>query len=636
MSEIVVQDDPDQLLDSLTAEQLSRLTAGLDRAEALRIWEQAALDDSELFSGKLWLQQRLLRDACDFRKPGWAAFHAALIGLSTEFYLDWCRRHLARLAEGDDDDDETDEGLRFVLPILITAVGTEDAAALAQAVAALPSIRTRMKLLDLLATTSMPAGAMNPILVLAQAANPILAFGIRDCWESCFADAAKTGKGLWEDYVLKRRLPRFPAVATLVATHFPAQLELEFGYSAGIRAETLDDVPRILTQLGIREHAEVFLPMGKLWFLLKQMHALSRSGDHETEMAGLRAELLALVGHRPQLWPVALKWILLHAADIKNEVTAITSRLCGANPAIAAALRQMHDVPAVSLLARGILALVDGIAAPADQHTLALANSLAQYFDGTPKFPSPLALRSATWLGSGRVEAGLRDGVSRARSHFAAHVKGNVGSVEEALTEHLMTEIQAAFRGADHLPLGSDSEAYGVPSLKISRREVSKGKEEKKYGCDLAFLVRVQAQGVYQMEWAAVVQVKKTLAKPGSSTADTWEIKVAQLETLLKTCPSAVYFLICGHGEVLVVPARHLFGFVRGKAQLAVTKSRDLGYNDVRSAAIPLEQYIVDLLVGQWTGSSDDAMIAFVQNDQGLGPRHLVELDIEFAPRKKG
>ena len=77
-------------------------------------------------------------------------------------------------------------------------------------------------------------------------------------------------------------------------------------------------------------------------------------------------------------------------------------------------------------------------------------------------------------------------------------------------------------------------------------------------------------------------------------------------------------------------------GFVRGRDENGAAASRTLGYNDVRSAAIPFEQYLVDLLVGQWIGSTSDATLDFINGNANLQPQHILEIEIAFAPKSKG
>ena len=150
-------------------------------------------------------------------------------------------------------------------------------------------------------------------------------------------------------------------------------------------------------------------------------------------------------------------------------------------------------------------------------------------------------MRSATWLGSERLETYLRDRSMRASQHFREYVTGRIGSLEEALTATLMRELLVQFRDSGEAAAHMYAESIGAPVLRMAQREIAKCAEEPKYGCDLAFIVKAHAQGVYRMEWASLVQVKKTLLKAADgSGADSWKIDVPQLQTLMNVCSTSV------------------------------------------------------------------------------------------------
>jgi hypothetical protein len=635
-SEFIKEDEANELLSQLSTATLKHFTAELDQAEADRIWVAAEQFRSEFGPSPRFLMTRMIELSYVYGKSGWRDFHDDLVRLSLQRYLDWCEQKLASLSMSEED--EVIERILGVIPIVIGSAEPDDTRKLTMTIAALPSNQTRMKLLNSIASLEMQSGNKNPILMLADSGNKQVSAGIRACWEARFNEKSNDRLGSWSDYLETLYRAQFPPVVKLLARHYPAMVMLEIGYSAGIRASTPGDVTEKLTQLGVRDNVDTFLPMGTLWYFLKQMHEHTRRHDQDAELSGLRAGVLGLVEVEPTLWVSALPWILLHAQSIKREVIAITCEIGRSNKQVAEVLQQLRDNPAVSTLAMGILALINGIDKPADQHTLALANSLAHYFDGTPKFPSPLTIRSATWLGSERLENYLRDCATRACQHFREHVRGRIGSQEEALTATLMNELLVQFRDSKNLATAARSESFGVPMLRLSQREIAKCTEETEYGCDLAFVVKAHAKDVYRMEWASLVQVKKTLVKraSASTTADTWKIDIAQLQTLIEACATSVYFLICAEGEVLVVPARHLMGYVNGGSKGSAAKSRTLGYNDIRSAAIPFQQYLVDLLVGQWIGTTATDTLEFINGNTSLKPRHILEVEIEFSPKKDG
>lgn len=632
-SEIVGQDDADELLLQLTDDMLIDFAAKLDQSEADSIWAAANDFGIQFYSGPDCLIHRLAQLTASRHPGAWKKFHAALIQLSSARYIEWCLARIESIDISQTGNDAVIELLDEVLPLLVATVAHDEACKLVNAVLDLKCIDTKFKFLNLIAGITLADGRANPIVAFARDGDPRLAHAIAYFWEDSFNRTGTKTSGLWTDNIDWGYLRVLPPAIKLVGSHCPGMTMLGAGYSAGIRASTMGDVQDVLDRLhGGSRHPE-FAPMGTLWYFLKQLSVL-RGSDNDTERSGVRAGLLALVKRDPELWVKALRWILLHAEAIKQDVTLISCELAQTNEEVRNGLRVLQADPAVSTLAMGIRALAEGIVDPADKHSLALADSLAHYFDGTPKFPSPLALRSSTWVGSDRLEKYLRDGVARACHKFAVDVPNQWKSQEEALTATLMTLLVEQFGESRKLSTYARSEAFGIPTLRLSQREISKSAEEPTYGCDLAFVVRARAQGIYALDWAGLVQVKKTLAgNENAAIADSWKIEIAQLKTLIGKCASAVYFLICGHGEVLVVPARHLLGYVAGSSKKGA-KSRTVGYNEIRSAAIPLDQYLVDLLIGQWTGNASDAIMTFIDGNSGLRPKHVVQVEIHFSPRQ--
>ena len=377
--------------------------------------------------------------------------------------------------------------------------------------------------------------------------------------------------------------------------------------------------------------------MATLWHLLSRVSDYEGGhGKFETELLGLRSSLLECALANPSTWIQALRWMIMHVEHrpIKADIVAITCQL-GKEALTELATLSRDDDPAIGALSGGIYALMKGSEDPSSTHISYLADSLAHYYDGTPKYPSPLNLRSATWISSERLETHMRDGVRRAGSFFDTHLCEHQGSVEEALTATLLNEILSQFRSANGMLKAAHSETFGTPRLTLSQREVSKNIEEPVYGCDLAFLIKAQAPGVYLMEWTDLVQVKKSraMSNPAATprTPDSWTIDIKQLEKMLGFSSTAVYFLFCAQGGVLVVPARYLLGFVHGKAGAKKSATRTLGYNDVRSAAVPLEHYLIDLLIGQWIGTNAKQTMDFVKGNLKIKPRIVIDVAVGFA-----
>jgi hypothetical protein len=49
-----------------------------------------------------------------------------------------------------------------------------------------------------------------------------------------------------------------------------------------------------------------------------------------------------------------------------------------------------------------------------------------------------------------------------------------------------------------------------------------------------------------------------------------------------------------------------------------------IGYNDVRHTAVPIEQFLPELVLGAWLGSLDEKTLRFASgDDSNVTPRHI-------------
>ncbi len=467
-------------------------------------------------------------------------------------------------------------------------------------------------------------------------------------WHACGEASGKKSKdAVWADEIHWKGLGR--AIATGVCV-VPNRFRLELGFSVGLRIAksglepSTGEVHEKLKGLDIEPTealVDAVFPMAELWATLCKLAEFEASSwEHQTELVGLRAKVASSAAANPQLWAQALPWILVRVSALGHTAQAVTLELATISDEVRGALENAchHEVESVRLIARGLWALLQGLDDPASGLARTLADAAAHYMDGTPVFPHPLVPMSATWLGSTGVERALSSGVKRASARFAEEVRDQGGDIEETLTKALVKEIEIEFR--DIKPrlklLGASGSPSQTPILSVRQRPVSKTMEESVYGCDIAWLLKGTIRGRYKAVWADVVQVKKSLAlqyhcktKPRS---DSWRIECRQLNNILQWSATAAYWLIASAGEVLVVPARHLDAIRLGTEKHINSKTFSVGYHEVRSAAIPLEQYIVDLLIGQWVGTSSDDVVRFAQGENPhIRPRIVVEVTISVG-----
>jgi hypothetical protein len=450
----------------------------------------------------------------------------------------------------------------------------------------------------------------------------------------------------WVDWV--RWMPH--RAFGMAVTAFPNRFRSEMGFVIGKRiAEagrevTSDEICKHLPDVCVEASATVveeILPAARLWGLLRILAKYEEeSWKRETELVGLRARVAAYATEDPDLWAEALPWILFRARAFGDVAQAVTLELTSTSGTVRRALELACDneTETVRLVARGLRALLDGVEDPGVGLARTLADAAARHMDGTPVFPHPLSPISATWLASTGVETAISDGVRRAVQRFSSEVRDQGADIEPALTKALVKEIEIEFR--ETLPrlraLGTARSRQPIPALSLKQRPVSPTSEEPVYGCDLALLLNATVSRRFRATWADLIQVKKSKAiqpTPSDSVrTDSWTIARKQLADILKWSASSAYWLIAGAGEVLVVPARFLAGIESGSNLRSVQKTFTVGYHEVRSAAIPVERYLVDLLIGQWIGTSDESVLRFVRGeDSSIRPRIVLDVEITIG-----
>lgn len=487
----------------------------------------------------------------------------------------------------------------------------------------------------------------DPVAIAIKQGHESLEAFFRSPWQSTIRPSWRRGDDKLWTTILSSDIGR--AFATAVrAAH--GRFRLEFGYSIGVliaeeEAEpSTEKISAHLKKVGIEPPPKMvhnLLPMVELWAYLRMFAKYQASSwQHETELIGLRAKIVSLAATTPELWSQSLSWILFRASTLGDVAQAVTLELASSSPQVRASLDNACNEQAedVRLKALGLRTLLLGLEAPDSGLARTLADAAAHYMDGSPVFPHPLEPISLTWLGSSGIEQAIADGVRRACGRFASEVRDQGADIEEALTKAIVKELEVEFREVQPRLklLGSSRSRSPVPVLSMRQRPSSKKSEEPIYGCDLAWLLKATVRGRYSLTWVDLVQVKKSSnlqqSKSRAARADSWKIECKQLDDILKWSATAAYWLIASDGEVLVIPAKHLLAIRRGTKGGTSLKTFTVGYHQVRSAAIPMEQYLVDLLIGQWVGTSAEELVSFAQGgNSNIRPRVVVEITIDIG-----
>jgi hypothetical protein len=361
----------------------------------------------------------------------------------------------------------------------------------------------------------------------------------------------------------------------------------------------------------------------KLTQLWRDLALLAEERD-PVAVAGLRHSVERLA--RPGLWARSMEWILLLGSQLGGLDAALTVALADKHPTVRRAVSRCcrSTVLTVQLRAAGMRAAVE-TTGPLEERLLSIVS--ASVDARRADFPRPLSAPSATWLADHGLEDLVRGATRRAVAGFTSSMEDLGAAEEEHLTATLLAGLVSEFAA---LPAHSRLAGVAGPHLRVGHRTVTK-KEEKTSGADIGIVVDVRVPGQLQLRTGDLIQVKKA---PRRGREDTWAIKRRQLHDLLGHSASAVYWLIRSTGDILVVPAKFLAA-VEGATARSSSKQFTVGYTAVRHTAIPMEQYLPDLIVGLWLGSNSEKT---VRAAQGTGrttrPRFALTIDVVFDRRK--
>lgn len=503
---------------------------------------------------------------------------------------------------------------------------------------------TARQLNELVTKWQGPSGS-DPVATAIKHGHEGLEAFFRSPWQITNQPSWNRGNDKLWPAVLSGEMGRAFATAARAA---PGRFILELGYSIGvlIAEEEAEPSPgRVsahLKKVGIDPPpgmVDIFLPMAELWASLRTFAKYqANSWQHNTELIGLRTKIVSLASAAPNLWAQSLTWILARASTLGDVAEAVTLELASSSQEVRGSLDGACNDQAeeVRLKASGLRTLLLGLENPDSGLARTLADAAAHYMDGSPVFPHPLEPVSLTWLGSNGAERAIADGVRRACVRFAGEVRDQGADIEEALTKALVKELEVEFREVRPRLKLLGSSRSPAPVLSLRQRPSSKKSEEPIYGCDIAWLLKATVRGRYSLTWVDLVQVKKSSSlqqsKAKAARADSWKIECKQLDDILKWSATATYWLIASDGEVLVVPAKHLLAIRRGTKGGDSLKTFTVGYHQARSAAIPLEQYLVDLLIGQWVGTSAEDVVSFALGENSnIRPRVVVEVTISVG-----
>lgn len=161
------------------------------------------------------------------------------------------------------------------------------------------------------------------------------------------------------------------------------------------------------------------------------------------------------------------------------------------------------------------------------------------------------------------------------------------------------------------------------PAIDLSITSTNAKTHERLSGADIGVVVSIDLPN-RKGSFGHLIQVKQSRRRTDPAQVPVWQIDPRQLDHILGHEPTAVYWLLAQHSspKVLCVPATLV--------KILTTTRNVVHYPDVRSAAVPLSQHLVDLLIGAWLGSSSAVDIASGK-DSNHRPAHLLQIHVQAA-----
>ncbi len=247
-----------------------------------------------------------------------------------------------------------------------------------------------------------------------------------------------------------------------------------------------------------------------------------------------------------------------------------------------------------------------------------------------------------TWIGDSDIETLVYTSVAKVERNFNAEYSGQWAHEEERLVSHFLANLENEFKQIRRHLQNIEVHGFAKPvDIELSYRETTKREEggpgigSDTFGVDIAYIVRIEADGVCEIERATLVQCKKL---EGEDVDGEWKpsftINPNQRDDLIRQTESSFYlFLVPAfvREECWIVPAR----LVRDLMLIGRRKTV-LSRLYANRAARSFAQWITYDLIGLWVGDERAEILEIAKgNHPGRRPRFLVSIIIRTGCKKQ-
>jgi hypothetical protein len=371
----------------------------------------------------------------------------------------------------------------------------------------------------------------------------------------------------------------------------------------------------------VRALAEAILQVPMIGFRSSDLSLERLSG---ASRKAWRAHFSELAAKDQELREAATEALLWFGADSEDRFVQLA--VIQADPAISDKLleRSRHPSPRVRLRTRSAVEMIAGRPDPVYE--------LLESFG--PLEPRLTSRRDArTWLGNAGVEQILIGAFTQAAEKLADEVRSTASAGEETLVAKLFERLKNCSERATRYgrDLARELDLSEYVDVTLDHRFVGKKEEGAEglvqgasFSTDVTLILKAGRNGKTFAERAVFIQAKR-MFRGATAAGEYYEVDMEQLRGLAKQPSSFMPFVGPRSGGVTmpVMPTR-LFRerFDNG----GNTKRLPIG--TVAATGRNLAEWLVDDVIGLWTGESDPAAVDKARRGGGDTATLLVELSV--------
>jgi len=325
----------------------------------------------------------------------------------------------------------------------------------------------------------------------------------------------------------------------------------------------------------------------------------------------------------------AVLWLASDGEDKFAQLTALHLNLDNAEEAMARLAN--HPSLRVRMRARAAMELASGNRDPVE-------NMLLTSKETATPWSSRLSAR--TWLNDPRLEQLLINGFTKATESLADEVRSTASAGEETLVAKLFERLKNSVEN-----IGQMTRAYARETdkreylhVELDHRFIGKAEEgaeglngSSSFSTDVTLIMRgARPNGTVFAERSVFLQAKRMYRGKSVGQGEHYEFNMPQIRDLAMQSSSSFLLAIgprAGGVTIPVVPARLFLD--RFDSELTAKR---LDIATVAANSRGLAEWLVDEVIGLWTGDPQSAAVNKAKAAYGDSATLLVRLDVRFIP----